>query len=202
MEIEAILTDKAQIDYILVQKARNLGDQHAYAELLNKYRDSLYFMMLKMTGNSVDAEDLTIEAFGKAFKNIHQYSPEYAFSTWLFRIAANNCIDFLRKNKRILFADNFFDNDEESIDTPSSIPYSGLDPEEKIIEKQKIQLMHEVVARLKPHYRNMIELRYFKEWSYEEIAVELDLPLGTVKAQLFRAREFLFQILKPVEERI
>jgi RNA polymerase sigma factor (sigma-70 family) len=202
MEITTHLTEKAQHDYLLVQKARNEGDQHAYAELLNKYRDSLYFMMLKMTSNPTDAEDLTIEAFGKAFKNIHQYTPDYAFSTWLFKIAANNCIDFLRKNKRILFADNFFDEDGESPETQSNIAFTGLDPEEKIIEKQKIQLMHEVVGKLKPHYRNMIELRYFKEWSYEEIAVELNLPLGTVKAQLFRAREFLFQILKPVEERI
>jgi RNA polymerase sigma factor (sigma-70 family) len=202
MEIVAHLTEKAQQDYLLVRKAREQGDQHAYAELLNKYRDSLYFMMLKMTSNPTDAEDLTIEAFGKAFKNIHQYTPDFAFSTWLFKIAANNCIDFLRKNKRILFADNFFDEDGDSADTPSTIAFTGLDPEEKVIEKQKIQLMHEVVGKLKPHYRNMIELRYFKEWSYEEIAVELDLPLGTVKAQLFRAREFLFQILKPVEERI
>ncbi|MFZ4521580.1 MAG: RNA polymerase sigma factor [Bacteroidales bacterium] len=202
MEIASHLTEKAQHDYFLVQRARDLGDQHAYAELLNKYRDSLYFMMLKMTSNATDAEDLTIEAFGKAFKNIHQYTPEFAFSTWLFKIAANNGIDFLRKSKRILFADNFFDDDGESADTSSNIPFTGLDPEEKVIEKQKIQLMHEVVGRLKPHYRNMIELRYFKEWSYEEIAVELNLPLGTVKAQLFRAREFLLQILKPVEERI
>jgi RNA polymerase sigma factor (sigma-70 family) len=202
MEIAAHLTEKAQRDYFLVQKAREHGDQHAYAELLNKYRDSLYFMMLKMTSNPTDAEDLTIEAFGKAFKNIHQYTPEFAFSTWLFKIAANNCIDFLRKNKRILFADNFFDEDGDPADAPSNIPSTGLDPEEKIIEKQKIQLMHEVVEKLKPHYRNMIELRYFKEWSYEEIAVELNLPLGTVKAQLFRAREFLFQILKTSEDRI
>ena len=202
MEIVSHLTEKAKNDYFLVEKARNQGDQHAYAELLNKYRDPLYFMMLKMTGNATDAEDLTIEAFGKAFKKIHQYSPEYAFSTWLFKIAANNCIDFLRKNKRILFADNFFDEEGESSDAPSTMMYTGLDPEEKIIEKQKIQLMHEVVQRLKPHYRHMIDLRYFKEWSYEEIAVEMDLPIGTVKAQLFRAREFLFQILKSVEERI
>jgi RNA polymerase sigma-70 factor (ECF subfamily) len=202
MEIAAHLTEKAQRDYFLVQKAREHGDQHAYAELLNKYRDSLYFMMLKMTSNPTDAEDLTIEAFGKAFKNINQYTPEFAFSTWLFKIAANNCIDFLRKNKRILFADNFFDEDGDVSDAPSNIPSTGMDPEEKIIEKQKIQLMHEVVEKLKPHYRNMIELRYFKEWSYEEIAVELNLPLGTVKAQLFRAREFLFQILKTAEDRI
>lgn len=202
MEIGANLTEKAKRDYQLVLKAREQGDQSAYAELLNKYRDSLYFMMLKMTSNATDADDLTIEAFGKAFKNIHQYTPDFAFSTWLFKIAANNAIDFLRKNNRILFADNFFDEDGESQDAHSNIPYTGLDPEEKFIEKQKIQLMHEVVAKLKPHYRNMIELRYFKEWSYEEIADELNLPLGTVKAQLFRAREFLFQILKTVEERI
>lgn len=202
MELTNHLTEKARRDYMLVQKAREYGDQQSYAELLNKYRDSLYAMMLKMTRNPTDAEDLTIEAFGKAFKNINQYTPDFAFSTWLFKIAANNCIDFLRKNKRILFADNFFDEDEESTELPAHIPSSGLDPEETIIEKQKIQLMREVVEKLKPHYRQMIELRYFKEWSYEEIAVELNLPLGTVKAQLFRAREFLFQILKPVEERI
>jgi RNA polymerase sigma-70 factor (ECF subfamily) len=202
MEITSHLTEKAQQDYLLVLRARDHGDQHAYAELLNKYRDTLYFMMLKMTSNTTDAEDLTIEAFGRAFKNIHQYTPDFAFSTWLFKIGANNCIDFLRKNNRIHFTDNFFDEDGESINASSNIPFTGLDPEEKIIEKQKIQLMHEVVERLKPHYRLMIELRYFKEWSYEEIAVELDLPLGTVKAQLFRAREFLFQILKSIEERI
>ena len=154
MEIAAHLTEKAQRDYYLVQMARNHGDQKAYAELLNKYRDSLYFMMLKMTSSPTDAEDLTIEAFGKAFKNIHQYTPDFAFSTWLFKIAANNCIDFLRKNKRILFADNFFDEDGESSNVPSNIPFTGLDPEEKVIEKQKIQLMHEVVEKLKPHYRN------------------------------------------------
>jgi RNA polymerase sigma-70 factor (ECF subfamily) len=202
MEVAEHLTEKAQRDYFLVQRARDHGDQQAYAELLKQYRDSLYFMMLKMTSNATDADDLTIEAFGKAFKNIKQYTPDFAFSTWLFKIAANNCIDFLRKNKRILFSDNFFDEDGESSNATSNIPSTGLDPEEKIIEKQKIQLMHDVVEKLKPHYRLMIELRYFKEWSYEEIAVELNLPLGTVKAQLFRAREFLYQILKPAEERI
>jgi RNA polymerase sigma-70 factor (ECF subfamily) len=202
MEVAEHLTEKAQRDYMLVQLARDHGDQQAYAELLNKYRDSLYFMMLKMTSNATDAEDLTIEAFGKAFKNLQQYTPEFAFSTWLFKIAANNCIDFLRKNKRIQFADNFFDDDNEYSDVPSNIPSEGLDPVEKMIEKQKIQLMHEVVEKLKPHYRHLIELRYFKEWSYEEIATELDLPLGTVKAQLFRAREFLYQILRTSQEKI
>jgi len=203
MEIVSHLTEKAQRDYRLVQLAVSKGDQQAYANLLNNYRDSLYFMMLKMTNNPTDAEDLTIEAFGKAFKKINQYTPEFAFSTWLFRIAANNCIDFLRKNRRIQFSEGFVDDEEESVtDYPSSVPSNTLDPEEKIIEKQKIALMHEVVEKLKPHYRNLIELRYFKEWSYEEIATELDLPIGTVKAQLFRAREFLHQILRNAQEKI
>ena len=201
MEIAEHLTEKARRDYILVQAALGQGDQQAYAELLNKYRDSLYFMMLKMTNNATDAEDLTIEAFGKAFKNLKQYTPNFAFSTWLFKIAANNCIDFLRKTKRIQFADNF-DEEGDSSSGPASIPSNTLDPEEKIIEKQKIQMMHEVVEKLKPHYRQLIELQYFKEWSYEEIATELNLPLGTVKAQLFRAREFLYQVLQNSREKI
>lgn len=201
MEIASHLTEKGQQDYLLVQQARNSGDQQAYATLLNKYRDSLYFMMLKMTNNPTDADDLTIEAFGKAFKNLGQYTPDYAFSTWLFKIAANNCIDFLRKNKRLQFADTMFD-DEESSGAPSNIPAEDPDPEERIIEKQKIQMIREIVTKLKPHYRQLVELRYFREWSYEEIATELDLPLGTVKAQLFRAREFLYQVLKTSQERI
>jgi RNA polymerase sigma-70 factor (ECF subfamily) len=202
MEVASRLTEKAQRDYRLVQSALGNGDQKAYAELLNNYRDSLYFMMLRMTGNATDAEDMTIEAFGKAFRKLDQYTPDFAFSTWLFRIAANNCIDFLRKNKRIQFTDGSFGDDEDAGDYPSTIPSDTLDPEEKVIEKQKIVLMHEVVERLKPHYRNLVELRYFKEWSYEEIATELDLPLGTVKAQLFRAREFLYEVLRHAQERI
>jgi RNA polymerase sigma factor (sigma-70 family) len=202
MEVATHLTEKAQRDFTLVQLARGEGDQKAYAELLHHYRDSLFFMLLKMTNNPVDAEDLTIEAFGKAFRSLHQYTPDYAFSTWLFKIAANNCIDFMRKHRRL----NFVSSDQPDPDFPSdlteSIPSTSKDPEEKAIEKQKIQLMREVVERLKPHYRTLIELRYFKEWSYEEIAAELHLPLGTVKAQLCRAREFLYEILKNAEDRI
>ena len=202
MEVASHLTEKAQRDYRLVMQALSTGDQKAYAELLNNYRDSLYFMLLKMTNNQVDADDLTIEAFGKAFKNLDQYSSEYAFSTWLFKIAANNCIDFMRKNRRINYIT--MDNNDESGSNnyPANIPSLNLSPEDKVIEKQKVSLMHEVVEKLKPHYRLMVELRYFKELSYEEIAVQLDLPLGTVKAQLFRAREFLYQILKNSQEKI
>lgn len=202
MEVASHLTEKAQRDYRLVIEARENGDQKAYAELLNNYRDSLYFLLLKMTNNPTDAEDLTIEAFGKAFRKLDQYTPDYAFSTWLFKIAANNCIDFLRKSKRIVFADTQGNHANDRDDYPVNMAATTLDPEERVIEKQKIRLMREVVEKLKPHYRNLIELRYFKEWSYEEIATELNLPLGTVKAQLFRSREFLFQILKHAEEKI
>ena len=202
MEVVQHLTEKAQRDFHLVTQAISYGDQKAYAELLNNYRDTLYFMMLKMTNDPVDADDLTIEAFGKAFKNLNQYSPEFAFSTWLFKIAANNCIDFLRKNSRINYttANN---GEEDHIDNyPSNIPSTILSPEEKVIEKQKIRLMREVVEKLKPHYRLLVELRYFEELSYEEIAIQLELPLGTVKGQLFRAREFLYEILKNSQEKI
>jgi RNA polymerase sigma factor (sigma-70 family) len=202
MEIAQHLTPKAQRDYQLVQLAVTDGDQKAYADLLNNYRDSLFFMMLKMTNNPVDAEDLTIEAFGKAFKNLHQYTPDYAFSTWLFKIAANNCIDFIRKHKRINYVTTYDNEGNESGNYPANIPSTTLDPEEKVIEKQKIKLMREVVEKLKPHYKLLIELRYFKELSYEEIATQLDLPVGTVKAQLFRAREFLYHILKNSVEKI
>lgn len=203
MEVTSHLTEKALRDYKLVQRAIENGDQQAYADLMKNYRDSLYFMLLKMTNNPHDAEDLTIEAFGKAFKKLHQYTPDYAFSTWLFKIASNNCIDFIRKKKKYTFSiDQNFDDDETGTELAGKIPAETLDPEEELVKKQKIKLMHEVVEKLKPHYRTLIELRYFKEFSYDEIAQELNLPLGTVKAQLFRAREFLYQILKNSKEKI
>ena len=196
------LTDKATRDYQLVCLAREKGDQKAYADLMNTYREPIYYMLLKMTNSAVDADDLTLEAFGKAFKSLQQYTPDYAFSTWLFRIATNNCIDFIRKKRaKTVSIDNLYTNiDGEEVGI--NIPSETLDPEEKIIEKQKIILMREVVNRLKPHYRQLVELRYFDELSYEEIAAKLDIPLGTVKAKLFRAREFLYNIIKNSEDKI
>ena len=203
MELGSNLSEKAKHDYYLVLKATNERDQKAYAELMYRYRDSIFFMLLKMVNNKDDAEDLTIEAFGKAFNRLNQYAPNYAFSTWLFKIASNNCIDFIRrkKNNATLSIDKPFDNgegDELTIDLRSE----SLDPEEKIIRKQKMLMMREVVEKLKPRYRKLVELRYFQELSYEEISIQLELPLGTVKAQLFRAREFLYNIMKNTNGRI
>jgi RNA polymerase sigma-70 factor (ECF subfamily) len=165
---------------------------------MDRYRDSIYFMLLKMANSKDDADDLTIEAFGKAFRKLHQYTPNYAFSTWLFKIASNNCIDFIRKKKKNTFSLNR-SVDEDGGEMEMDIKADVLDPEENYIRDQKIQMMQDVVKKLKPRYRTLVELRYFKELSYEEIAEQLDLPLGTVKAQLFRAREFLFQIMKNTE---
>lgn len=195
MEINPNLSDKAKHDLDLVHKAID-GDQKAYAELMGRYRDAIYFMLLKMVNNKSDAEDLTIEAFGKAFKNIQQYSPNFAFSTWLFKIASNNCIDYLRKKRtNFVSIDGGIGEDKENEPTVH-LRDDTPDPEENLIKGQKALLMRTIVTKLKPRYRTLIELRYFKEYSYEEIAVELDLPIGTVKAQLFRARELLFQTLK------
>jgi len=193
MEVNLNLSEKAQRDYTLVQQATK-GDQRAFAELMGRYRDAIYYMLLKMVNNASDAEDLTIEAFGKAFKNLSQYAPNYAFSTWLFKIATNNCIDFIRKKKANHIS--LDQNDEEHEKATMDVQAPVMDPEETLINEQKIKLMRSVVSKLKPRYRKLIELRYFNELSYEEIAEELELPIGTVKAQLFRARELLYNILK------
>ena len=194
------LSNRAEMDYELVIKARDKGDQQAYASLMNRYREPLYYMLLKMTGGTTDAEDLTIEAFGKAFKSIDTYTPDYAFSTWLFRIATNNCIDFIRKKRApTVSMDNLYtDIDGENV--AINIPSENLDPEEIIIDRQKKETMREIVAKLKPHYKILIELRYFDEKTYDEIAEQLQIPIGTVKAKLFRAREFLSQMIKDCKE--
>lgn len=200
MEVKSNLSLKAQQDMELVERARK-GDQPAYGELLGRYRDAIYFMLLKMVNSPIDAEDLTIEAFGKAFKNIDQYAPNYAFSTWLFKIATNNCIDFIRKKRAShVSLDQTLDG-EDSLLPSAMIQADTLDPESYMINKQKIKHMRNVVSKLKPRYRQLVELRYFKEFSYEEIAAELDIPIGTVKAQLFRARELLLNILSRSTEK-
>lgn len=189
------LSEKGKRDLVLVEAAKN-GDQVAYAKLMEKYRESIYFMMLKMVKNPDDAEDLTMEAFGKAFNRLKQYSPNYAFSTWLFKIASNNSIDFIRKKRvKLTSMDSAFENkDGETVSI--DVKCSELDPEEVAIKQQKNKTMRKVVEQLKPRYRDLIIKRYFEELSYDEIAEDMKLPLGTVKAQLFRAREFLANLME------
>ncbi len=188
MEI-VVSTEKAKRDYELICKAREKGDQRAYTQLMEFYKEPLYFMLLKMTNNTIEADDLTIEAFGKAFKSIDKYTPDFAFSTWLFKIATNNYIDYKRKKRLQTIS---MDQEESELNFVSQIK----NPEDKVIEQQKYEVLRTVIDKLKPHYKTLIEKRYFEEKSYEEIAQELSLPIGTVKAKLFRAREFLYNLVK------
>jgi RNA polymerase sigma factor (sigma-70 family) len=198
MEIIQGLSEKARSDLNLVEQAK-LGNEKAFATLMYKYRDSIYYMLLKMVNNPADAEDLTIEAFGKAFSNLDLYTPRFAFSTWLFKIATNNCVDFIRKKQ---VSPSPLDHLQESMENATMNIQSDLpDPEESMINHQKIAALNEIVNQLKPRYRSLIELRYFREYSYEEIASELKLPIGTVKAQLFRAKTLLYNILVKTDNR-
>ena len=146
MEVNPNLSEKARHDYMLVKLAI-AGDEKAYAELLGRYKDAIYYMLLKMVNNKSDAEDLTIEAFGKAFKNIAQYTPNYAFSTWLFKIATNNCIDFIRKKKANLISLDQTSEDQEKIGTP--LQADTPDPEEDMIKSQRMALTRSVVEKLR-----------------------------------------------------
>ena len=192
MEIGNDLSEKARNDLLLVERARK-GDEKAFAALLHRYKDSIYFMLLKMVNNASDAEDLTIEAFGKAFRSLETFTPNFAFSTWLFKIATNNCIDFIRKKQA---SPPIIDQGTDEMDSYTvNIQSDTPDPEEDLINRQKFAQLREVVNQLKPRYKNLIELRYYKEYSYEEISKELNLPIGTIKAQLFRAKSLLYNIL-------
>lgn len=191
MEINQELSEKAKADLILVEDAKK-GNEKAFAGLMNRYRDSIYYMLLKMVNNPIDAEDLTIEAFGKAFRSIDSYTPRFAFSTWLFMIATNNCIDFIRKKQSSPIPVN---QDKDIMDTMTVNIQSDLpDPEEALINDQKIATLRKIVTQLKSPYREIIELRYYREYSYEEISAELKIPIGTVKAQLYRAKSLLYNI--------
>ncbi len=197
MEITPTPTDKALRDQKLVKRALETGDRKAYAELLANNYESLYATLLNMTGDASDADDLTMEAFSRAFNKLDQYTPQFAFSTWLFRIGMNNCIDHLRR----LHKDNGKETEDnaEAIDEPlmhpSEIPSPGPGPEEVLISKQQARQLRKIVETLKPHYRELIQQFYFEEKSIEEIASQLGMPESTVKVRLFRARELLYNIL-------
>ena len=194
MNSKADFSDKAKRDFDLVQLAKQ-GDQTAYAKLLVYYRDSLFFMMKKMVSNNGDAEDLTIEAISKAFKMLDEYTPKFAFSTWLFKIATNHCIDFMRKQNKhkTLSIDEGFDND--TFNKTRTIKSQTPDPEEKMIEGQKGKLIKTIISNLNPDYQEIIRLKYYEGLSYIEISEKLEIPLGTVKARLYRSKDFLLSII-------
>jgi len=189
------LTKKGERDLKLINIALENGDPSAYRKLLKLYRDPLYFMLYEKVNNEELAKDLTIESLGKAFQKLHLYTPEYTFSTWLFTVARNHCIDYLRKNKLPTISINQMMIDKNGKKTNFDIISNDLNPEQKIEKKQRIAILRQIVDQLKPKYRNLVKLRYFKEMTYDEIADILELPIGTVKAQLYRSREQLFKIM-------
>jgi len=193
MEVGTGLSDKARHDLKVIDRALH-GDSKAYAELLTRYRDSVYYVLLRMVNNPSDAEDLTIEAFGKAFHNLSKYVPSHAFSTWLFRIATNNCIDFMRKKSQ---SPRPFDQDEGEEDEMEATVASDMRaPDEVMMDRETAASLNRIVKSLKPRYSRLIELRYFEHYSYEDIATELSLPIGTVKARLFRAKVLIFNMVQ------
>lgn len=202
MEIKKQFSDKALQDFLLIDQAVNQNDEQAFAMLMERYRKPVYHMVLKMVRNVDDAEDLTIEAFAKAFKNLHKFKKDYTFSTWLFRIATNNSIDFIRKKKLETMSLNTSYQDDSGANVTIDVKDVNLDPQELAIKTQKIELIQLFVTKLPAKYQRLVRLRYFSELSYEEIAKELDAPLGTVKAQLHRARELLQDLVKGKKDHI
>lgn len=198
MEISS--TKKAD-DIELINKAKT-GDQKAFAALMAKYRNAVFFTILKMIHNRDDAEDILLVSFSKAFNNLENYKEDFAFSTWLFKIATNNCIDFIRKKKLLTTPlEGSVTDSEDSEYRGVVVSDTNADPEESIIKEQKAAKMRAIVDQLPDKYQTLIKMRYFEELSYEEIATKTDLPLGTVKAQLFRAKEALFQKYNPSKDK-
>ena len=197
--ISTCQTEKARRDYVLLRKALDHNDQQAYAELMSLYRDSIYYMLIRMVKNKDDAEDLTLMTFGKAFRYLDKYTPKYAFSTWLYRIALNNSIDFLRVKNNM---PQYFEEDLYTTSTTSIIDQSEDNlqrtPEDEIIDKQRLQMLRAAVSELPEKYRKVIELRYYEDLAYEDIAERLGLTLSNVKIQIMRAKQMLAQLMQPM----
>ena len=194
------LTEKGKRDLKLINRALETGDPTAYNKLMKLYRDPLYFMLYEKVGDQELAKDLTIESLGKAFKKLHLYVPNYVFSTWLFTVARNHCIDYLRKTKLPTVSIDKMMLDEDGKRTNFDLISDMLNPEQEMEKKQRIAILRQIVDQLKPKYRALVKLRYFKEMTYDEIATTLDIPIGTVKAQLHRSREQLFKIMSGIKD--
>lgn len=187
-------SDSSKEDARLVGDALK-GDEAAYARLMDKYHRALYFHILKIVRNRDMIEDLIQEVFAKAFSSIESYNRDYAFSTWLYRIATNHSIDFLRKKKLQTYS---LDQPVEGKDGDMHIEPKdpAAETDESIIKSQRKNMVAEAISELPEKYRVVIELRHMQEKSYQEISEEIGQPLGTIKAHLFRARELLNKKLK------
>jgi RNA polymerase sigma-70 factor (ECF subfamily) len=174
-----------------IEKAKN-GDQAAYTFLLNLYWNEVYGFMLKRTENETTAEDITIETFSKAFDKIHTYNDDFQFNTWLISIAKNVHIDLLRKNKLSLFVEMTSNEDLKNQNIADTSPSA----EDELITEQNLSRLLKMIKELKPHYQEVIQLRYFQEMSYQEIALAINEPLSNVKVKLLRAKKLLAEIIR------
>lgn len=183
-----------QEDYLLVEKAK-ANDQKAFARIAQKYNRPLFFHVARLVRNQDIIDDLIQEIFLKAFDNIHSFDKNYAFSTWLFRIATNHSIDYLRKKKlQTLSIDEPYKTKDGEITI--EIPDDSSEADDNIIREERVKIILEAIESLPERYEQIIRLRHMEEKSYQEISEILDLPLGTVKAHIFRARELLNKYLK------
>jgi RNA polymerase sigma factor (sigma-70 family) len=181
-------------DQILIKKAL-AGNESAYRVLLNRHKEAIYRLILKIVRNQEEAKDLVQETFMKAFGSLSSYKCQYRFTTWLYKIAANSCIDFLRKRRLVSVS---LDQPLETKDGEVTIelPDWTYNPEADWASRQKSLSIDTAIDSLPKKYREVIVLRHKQDKSYEEIAQILDIPVGTVKARIFRARELLKKKLK------
>ncbi|WP_081988317.1 RNA polymerase sigma factor [Psychroserpens jangbogonensis] len=174
-----------------IEKAKT-NDQIAFNFLLDTFWNSVYGFQLKRTENENDAEDITIQTFSKAFDKIHTYNDKFEFKTWLITISKNIHIDLLRKRKSSVP----HTSNNEKDDNFHSIIDESPSPEDKLITEQNLTKLLRDIKKLKPHYQEVINLRYFQEFSYKEIAEQLDEPMNNVKVKLLRAKKLLAEIIK------
>ncbi|RYH76379.1 sigma-70 family RNA polymerase sigma factor [Flavobacteriaceae bacterium 144Ye] len=163
----------------------------AFNFLLDKFWNDVYGFQLKRTENENDAEDISIQTFSKAFDKIHTYNDKYVFKTWLITISKNIHIDLIRKRKSSI--SNTVNSDVEN-------EYYGIidespSPEDKLITEQNLAKLLRDIKKLKPHYQEVINLRYFQELSYKEISEQLEEPINNVKVKLLRAKKLLAEII-------
>jgi RNA polymerase sigma factor (sigma-70 family) len=181
-------------DEVLISDALN-GEQEAYQELLNRYQKTVFHIVVKIIRNSDDAQDLVQETFMRAFNTLESYRSEFRFSTWLCKIAANCSIDYLRKKKIKAYSmDKPFETKNGTVEV--EIEDKGANPEETLLRKQQMISIEEAIESLPPKYKQVIIYRHHDDKSYEEISRIMSIPIGTVKARIFRARELLKKKLK------
>ncbi len=172
-------------DNELVAKALQ-GDSASYEALFERHRVSVLGVLNSRCKDDALSEDLVQEAFIKAYLNLDKFDSRYSFAGWLMRIAQNLFIDYTRKSKNQITKQG----EEELLMIPS-----GLTPEQSFINKEDNRSLNEALERLSPAYRQIIELRFWQDLSYDEIAERLNLPIGTVKTQIFRARRAFIEHL-------